>query len=120
MATTSAYLKDAWNDHILGTSALASPAAVYVALFVGGVEVTGGSYARVAAAFDASSGGVTQNTSLITFPAATANWGTITHVGIYDAVSSGNQLHYVAVTNKDVDSGDTAKFAAGSIVLTTT
>ena len=33
---------------------------------------------------------VASNTAILTYPAATASWGTITHFGIWDALTSGN------------------------------
>ena len=81
------------NDGLTGVTPLTTPTTVYLALFTadptdtGSVvnEVSGGSYARksLAGLFSASTGtdGVTANTSLVTFATATANWGTITHVG---------------------------------------
>src|SRR5574337_212240 len=116
------------------------PATLYVGLYTanptdaaGGTEVTGGSYARVsvtsslanwagtqaAASTTASSGtsGTTSNNGAITFPAPTANWGTITGVGIFDAVSGGNLLIWSALTaNKTVNNGEAApSFAAAAL-----
>jgi hypothetical protein len=42
-----------------------------------------------------------------------------TYFGIYDAVSGGNLLAYGLLgTAKDIDDGDTAKFAAGDLDIT--
>tara|TARA_R110000868_G_scaffold266060_1_gene524957 strand:- start:722 stop:1192 length:471 start_codon:yes stop_codon:yes gene_type:complete len=127
---------------VTGASAAAGtgPTSVYVGLLTaapsdtgGGTEVTGGSYARVtvasslanwagtqaAASTVASSGttGTTSNNGSITFPAPTANWGLITHFGIYDAVTTGNLLFYGALTtSKTVNSGDSAPlFSAAAL-----
>lgn len=81
----------------------------------GGVEVTGGSYARVRintastqfAAADSTSaptvkkGPTGVNTWI--FPSPTANWGDTVGIGIWDASTSGNMLF-------------TASFAAGTVV----
>ncbi|WP_456622140.1 MULTISPECIES: phage tail fiber protein [unclassified Bradyrhizobium] len=58
-------------------------------------EVSAGGYARVPlagvmGAADAS--GISVNTTVITLGPATADWGTITHFGIEDSLSSGNML----------------------------
>jgi len=87
---------------------------VYVALFTSdpgddntGTEVSGGSYARQSVTFAAPSGGATSNSGDITFPEATADWGTVSHVGIYDASTDGNLLFHGALTQaKAVYSGD--------------
>lgn len=103
-------------------------ATVYLALFItattdagGGTEVTGGSYARQAATFGAPSGGASTTTGDITFPTATADWGTVTHAAIYDAVSSGNsQYHGAMSSSKIVDNGDIIKFLTGNLTVTLT
>lgn len=129
---------------ITGASAAAGtgPTNLYVALLTaapsdagGGTEVTGGSYARVsvastlanwagtqaAASTVASSGtsGTTSNNAAITFPTPTANWGVVTHFGIYDASTGGNLLfHGALTTSKTVNNGDAApSFPAASLSL---
>ena len=124
-----------------GASAAAGtgPAAVYIGLLTAapadgtaGTEVAGGAYARVAVASSlanwsgtqgaatttASSGtsGTTTNNAAITFPAPTAAWGTVTHVGIYDAASGGNLLLYSALgTPKTPNIGDPPAFAVSAL-----
>lgn len=111
-----------------------NPAATrYIALFTvspsdsgGGTEVTGGSYARkstVAADWNAASTttGTTSNATAITFAQATANWGTVSHWAIMDAVTGGNLLRWGELTTpKVVNSGSTARFPIGSLSLTET
>lgn len=61
-------------------------------------EVTGGSYARVnatSAGFNASSGTMPSsitNSGAITFPQASANWGTVIAFGLFDASTAGDLL----------------------------
>lgn len=129
---------------ITGASAGAGsgPATLYVGLFTAnptdsaaGTEVSGGSYARVAVTSSlanwagtqaagsttasSGSGGTTSNNGAITFPAPTANWGTVTGVGIFDSSSGGNLLvHSPLTTNKTVNNGDAApSFAAGALTF---
>ena len=94
----------------------------------GGTEVTGGAYARQAyaknstnwgssAAGSAGNPATIQNEVAITFPEATANWGTVKGWGYFDAATTGNLLFFAALdTDKAVDNGDTAKFAVGALV----
>jgi len=94
-----------------------------------GTEVSGGSYARVAVArnvttnfaapSDVAGAQQTQNSNAITFPAPTANWGTVTHVGIWDASTAGNLLYSAALTtSRTINNGDGApSFAAGAITI---
>lgn len=129
MSALSDYLEDALINHIFRNSDFTRPADIYIALFTaapsdagGGTEVSGGSYARqgvptgVASEWDAASGGATANTNTVTFPTATAAWGTITHVGLFDAVTAGNLLFHGALTaSKTVGDGDIFRFNAGDL-----
>ena len=102
------------------------PGTVYVALFTSdptdagtGTEVSGGSYARQSIAFSSASGGTTSNSAKITFPTATADWGTVTHWGLYDASPSGNLLWHGSLSaSKAVASGDTVEIAIGDLDIT--
>lgn len=125
------YLADKLLDHVLGGGEFTRPATVYVALYTvaptdtgGGTEVTGGSYARVevvnnATNWPAASGGAKANGAEITFPEATADWGTVVALAILDAVTAGNFLYWADLTtSKAIGSGDTAKFAVGDLDVT--
>lgn len=130
----SDYLENEIIKHIFRTGSFTKPTNLYVALFTaapsdagGGTEVSGGSYARVAnnpldANWAATSGtdGKTSNVGAITFPAPTANWGTVTHWGIFDASTAGNLLYHAALTtSKTVNNGDAApSFGAGALTVT--
>lgn len=115
------YLESKLIDHFLGTTTYTKPTAVYVGLFTvtpgeagGGTEVTGGSYARQAATFNAASSGATTNSANIDFAGMPA--ATTVAIGIFDAVSAGNMLLYGALTtNKTTDAGDTLRIATGSL-----
>lgn len=94
----------------------------------GGTEVTGGAYARQAYAKNTTNWGSSsagsagnpatiQNLVAITFPEATASWGTVKGWGYFDAATTGNLLYFANLdTNKAVDNGDTAKFAIAALV----
>lgn len=79
---------------------ITAPAALYMALYTDiltdagvGTEVSGGSYARTAvmAALPTASGtsGTSTSNAAITFPTATASWGTIKSFGLWDATTAG-------------------------------
>lgn len=127
----SDYLENKLLDHVLGGGDFVRPATVYVALYTvapsdtgGGTEVTGGAYARVtytnnATTWPAAAAGAKSNGAAITFAQATANWGTVVAVGVFDALTLGNLLYWATLTtNKAIDNGDTASFAIGDIDLT--
>jgi hypothetical protein len=117
----SNYLENKLIDHFLGTTAYTMPTTVYVALYTaapddtgGGTQVTGGSYARQAATFSASSGGATSNSANIDFAGMPAV--TTVAIGIFDALTSGNLLlHGTLTTNKTTDAGDTLRIATGDL-----
>lgn len=75
-------------------------------------------YARTAisdAGFDAASGGGRTSNTDYSFTAG-ANWGTVTHILSYDALTVGNLLAFGALTaSEQVFNTDTVKFAAGDI-----
>ena len=126
MAEISDYLEKKILDYVLRDTADWAPAAVYLALHTAdpvdagsGAEGSGGSYARQACAFDAAhaTGGNTANTDAESFTVMPAC--TVTHIGVWDAASSGNLLFYTAVdTSKAVLAGDTISVAAGAITIT--
>lgn len=118
-------------DHVLGNSAYSAPATTYVALYTsaptdsgGGVEVSGGAYARVAVTnnltnWPAAANGAKANGEEITFPTAEADWGTVVAFAILDAAVAGNFLYWGDLTAaKTINDGDTAKFAVGDLDIT--
>ena len=123
MAEFTNYLEDKIIDHMLRNQAYTPPSTVYLALFTaapsdagGGTEVSGGSYARQAVTLSAASGGASSNSADITFPQATADWGTVTHCALMDAASGGNMLMWTALdASKTVNNGDTFKISAGDL-----
>jgi hypothetical protein len=119
------YLENKTLDHTLGTTAYAKPAAVYVGLFTtapadagGGTEVSGGGYARKTATFAAATGGSTSNNADITFDVATANWGTITAIGVFDASTTGQLLWWGTLsTSKAINTNDQFKITTGNLTI---
>lgn len=126
MSAASDYLENKLLDHTLGNTAFTQPSALYVGLYTSspgdddsGTECSGGAYARQTASFAAASGGSCSTDATITFPAATSNWGTITHVSVHDASSSGNLLFHGAVTSsKTIETGDTFQISSGNLTIT--
>ena len=126
MAEMSNYLENALINATLRNTSYTSPTTTYLALYTSdptdadtGTEVSGGSYVRQAITFGAPSNGVSTNSAAIEFPAATASWGTITHVGIRDASTSGNLLFHTPLdTSKAIASGDIFKITTGNLSVT--
>lgn len=125
MSAASNYTETLALNWLLTTNSATRPSAWFVALFTSdptdagsGTEVSGTNYARQAVTFTVS-GDTASNSATITFPAAGSNWGTVSHVGIYDASSSGNLLFHGAVTTpKAIDTGDTFQITSGNLDIT--
>jgi len=123
MAEMSNYLENALINATLRNTSYTSPATVYVALFTTdptdagtGTEVSGGSYARQSVTFAAPSNGLSASNADVTFPQASASWGTVGWIGIYDALTTGNLLYHTALdVAKAIDTGDIFKIASGSL-----
>lgn len=128
MAGFSDYLEDKVLEHVFGGNAYTAPSTLYVALYTsapsdtgGGTEVSGGGYVRKTATFNVSGTNPTtaSNAGAIEYPTATANYGTVTSVGIFDALSGGNLLAYANLTaSKVVSTGDVFRFNAGDLDVT--
>ena len=133
----SNYLESQVIQHIFRTSSYTKPSQIGIALCtvapadtdtgtLTGKEVSNaGSYARVAVAPSDSNwnnvtggNGTTSNASAITFTAASADWGTVTHVAICDNVTygAGNLLFWGSLTgSKVVNNGDTFQFSSSQL-----
>ena len=133
MSAASNFLENELLDHVLRGSggAYTAPTTLYLALFTsdGGLEnntsgsqteisTSGSAYSRPTIAFNDASSGSASNSATVTFSAATANWGTVTHVAIMDASSGGNVLFHGAVTtSKTIESGDTFQVSSGNLTI---
>lgn len=112
---------------VFTANAATRPTAWYLALFTtdptdtgSGTEVstTGTAYARQSASFTVS-GDTASNSAAIEFPTATASYGTVTHVGIFDASTAGNLIAHAALTtSKAIDTGDVFRVPAGDLDIT--
>ncbi len=128
MAGFSDYLEDKVLEHVFGGNAYSAPSTLYVALYTsapsdtgGGTEVSGGGYVRKTSTFNVSGTNPTtaSNASAVEYPTATANYGTVVAVGIFDALSSGNLLAYANLTtSKVVSTGDVFRFNTGDLDVT--
>jgi len=129
MSSFSSYIEDLIYRWMLrATNMPSAPTNIYLALFTSdpqdngsGNEVSGGNYARELIAFDTptsivGTGTSGSNSSNIIFTTATADWGSITHGALFDALSGGNLLSYWPwAVAKLIQTGDTYTVAAGDI-----
>jgi len=105
-------------DHIFGKATYTPPTTLYVGLSTttGGdsiSEVTGAGYERMPMltadwnSADIAGNAFTTNAVTITFPAATANWGTVKEAILCDALTDGECLGRAdAAIDKAISSGD--------------
>ncbi|SDD26818.1 hypothetical protein SAMN02799630_02804 [Paenibacillus sp. UNCCL117] len=137
-------LATALLNQVFRNTAYTRPTTIYVALYTSnptgadtGTEVTGGGYVRQAITFSAPTndsyneynnktgqlGTVTKPTSKnsaeIVFPIATADWGTITHIGLRDAATGGTLLSYDQINNpRTVLANDRLRLPIDAIIQT--
>lgn len=127
MSDKTDFLEATLLNHVLRNTAYTPSTTIELALFTtlpvedatGGVEVSGGSYARQTVTFSAPVANSVSNAGAVTFPQATAPWGTIVGIGLYEDVGAGGNLLYFGslATNKVVDTGDQLSFAAGALTV---
>ncbi len=129
------FIARALLDLAFGAVSYSPPAPVFLGLFTtnpnaagsGGVEVSGGSYARLSVTnnttnFPAATGttaGSKTNGATFNFVQATANWGTVTGVGLFTASSSGTLILSLPLTSSTaVNSGSIARFNTSNLTVT--
>lgn len=134
MSAASNYLENKVLDHVLTATSYSAPATRYLALFTNDstnaatnleagtltdeISTSGTAYVRKAVTFAAASGGTSATNATVTFDTATANWGTISHVAVMDAETSGNVLFWGAVTTaKTIETGDTFQVTSGNLTI---
>jgi len=92
----SVAVRNALLDHYFGKSTLTPPENYFVALTdSNGDEPAAGNYARVStdsADWNAAASGDLTNANVITFPAPSGDWGTMSKAKLFDADSGGNEL----------------------------
>jgi len=112
-------------DHVFAGAAYTAPSTLYLGLFTGapgeaggGTELSGSAYVRKPITFT-TSGDTTSNNAAVEFPTATGSWGTVTHVGVFDASTSGNLMVYATLSaSKAVASGDVFRVPSGDLDIT--
>ena len=132
MSSFSDYTENLTLKYLFTTQTVTRPTAWYVGLFTaapsdagGGTEVSGNAYVRKATGTMTVSGTSPTNctnSAAIEFAAASGgNWGTITHVAIFDASSGGNMLGWSALTtSRTINDGDILRIPAGDLDITLT
>lgn len=121
-------------DYNFGGSTYTVPTNYYFGLSRSTIQIDGtgvnepttGAYARVGLANTKSSFTVAGTASLsnsvaVTFVESTASWGTITDVGVWDALTAGNLWWYdVLSPARTIAASTTVLFAIGGITISMT
>lgn len=136
MSALSNYLETALLNHVFRATAMTAPTNVYISLHTADptdtalsteVSTTSTGYARKqvatasgfsAPADDGSGAMQIQNNAAITFATPTASWSTVTHFGVWDALSAGNLLVYGLLSaSKTIGTGDTVQFDINQLTI---
>lgn len=133
MSGASDYLENELLDHVMGcgTRNYTSPTNIFVGFSTttpaddasGITEPTGGAYARVSTDqtdWNIAAANAVTNAAAITFVQATASWGDVVAVLLYDAVSGGNFLGFASIDATEVRSGDQPVFEIGELSISLT
>jgi hypothetical protein len=135
MAALSDHSENLLLNYLMTGGSVTRPSNHYLALFTaapndagGGTECSGNGYARKQTHFATATGtgGTTSNDgttaangTAVSFTASGGSFGTVTHIGVFDAVTTGNMLwHGTISTQKTVADGDTLQFISGAVDLT--
>jgi hypothetical protein len=132
MSSFTDYTENLVLNWLFTTNSATRPTAWYIGLFTaapsdtgGGTEVSGNGYSRKATGTMSISGTSPTNctnSAAIEFDAASGgNWGTVTHVAIFDASTSGNMLGWAQLTtSRTINDGDILRIPAGDLDITLT
>ena len=131
MSEASDYVENQILNCYLNQTNITAPTAIYVGLHTAdptdagtGAEVSGNGYARVAitdkfGTASGTGGSVSSNADITGFTASGGNWGTVSHIGIYDASTSGNLLFHTALdSSATVNDGDSFQISSGNLTVT--
>lgn len=122
----SSYVEGKLLEHLLKGSAFDQPSNIYIALFTADPglsgdagEVSGNGYARKLHNVWTTIESVRKNSGACTFaPCVGATWGTVTHFGLFDALTGGNYLGGGALTTaKAISVDDVPEFADQSLSI---
>lgn len=123
-------------DEIFGRTAYTDIATIYIGLSTADplddvsalAEPSGNNYARVGFQNDTAfwrpavlGAGTKQNSAEITFPEASGAWGTVTHVTLFEHLTTATLAVFMASgalgTSKAITAGDTPRFQTDSLTI---
>jgi hypothetical protein len=131
------YARNQIMDYNFGSTSYSLPSVYYMGLSTTTItasgstatEPTGGSgggYARIPinnnkVSFSTATGGCIINSGSLAFPESTTPWGTITYIGLWDALTSGSLWYFEALSSpKIIQDYTTIVFSASAITISMT
>ena len=130
MSEASDYVENQILNCYLNQTNITAPTNIYLGLHTAdptdagsGAECSGNGYARVEitdkfSAASGTGGSISSNADITGFTASGGAWGTVTHIGIYDASTSGNLLFHTALdSSATVNDGDSFQISAGNLTV---
>ena len=127
MSKFSDYLETQILNSTLKGGSFPTITTAYLAVFVGdptdaasgGAEGSWTNYTRQAMSFGTISGGAVNSSTQLQFPALVGSNVTISHIGIFDAATSGNMLYHTNLaTSKTLTADDVLSFAVSGVTVT--
>jgi hypothetical protein len=127
MSKFSDYLETQILNATLKGGSFPTITTAYLAVFVGdptdaasgGAEGSWTNYTRQAMSFGTISGGAVNSSTQLQFPALVGSNVTISHIGIFDAATSGNMLYHTNLaTSKTLTADDVLSFAVSGVTVT--
>ena len=127
MSKFSDYLETQILNSTLKGGTFPTITTAYLAVFIGdptdaasgGAEGSWTNYARQAMSFGTISAGAVNSSTQIQFPALVGSNVTISHIGIFDAATSGNMLYHTNLaTSKTLTADDVLSFAVSGVTVT--
>jgi len=121
MADLSTHGANRFLTWMMTQTNVARPSTIRAALFTSPTnEVSGNGYSRQNITFSNGSNRGTSNTNTVNFTATGGNFGTITHIGLFDAQTNGNLLWQGPIVGggKLIENGDTLVIQTGSVTIT--
>lgn len=126
MGSFTDFTENAALNHIVGNTVYTPAATLYIGLSTadpldtaaGLAEPSVGSYVRQPISFNAAAARAVVQSNVVNFPTASADWGLITHYGIFTAAEGGNLLASGSLgTPRNVSSGKTLSIASGQVQI---
>jgi hypothetical protein len=127
MAKLSTFLEQKILEHVFKGDLYTPPNALYISLHTeevlddaSGAEVTGQGYQRRLVSFtdvvQIVNGSEIENDALVIFGPTQESWGTVTHIGVFDAYEEGNLLVWgELIVPRETDTNQVLSFQPGDL-----